>query len=133
VALVVTAFVTDNGLAAVLSLTAPPTVVPEIVKLPLSRRFPMLGEKLVLFFSANPATTQLLALCVVRAMLRLAPDPVFRAVKPSVTTPEYSATSTRLFAKAERFTVIAVEAAALCAAHFSTRAPEPLLTAAINV
>ncbi|PYX74137.1 MAG: hypothetical protein DMG72_11025 [Acidobacteria bacterium] len=93
----------------------------------------MLGKKLALFFSPNPATTQLLALAVVRAMLRLLPDPVFVAVKPSVPTPEYSATSTRFFARAERFTVTAVEAAALCVAHISTRAPVPLLAAAINV
>ena len=132
VVFIVTAFVTDEGLAAVLSLTAAPTVVVS-VKLPLSRRFPTPGKKLLPFFSPKPATTQPLALCVVRAMLRMVPDPVFVAVAPNIPTPEYSTTSTRFFTIAERFTVIDVEALARWAAHISTRALVPLLTAAINV
>ena len=64
-----TALITDDGVAALLSVTAAPTVLPETVRLPLSRKFPVFGENVVLFFSANPATTQLLLFSVLRDTL----------------------------------------------------------------
>ena len=130
---IITVLLTGEGSRAVLSFSAAPTVVVDNVKLPLSRRFPTLGEKLAAFFSPNPDTTQALLLCVVSEMLRLVPDPVFVAVNPSVPTPEYSATSIRLFTEAERLAVTEVEAATPWAAHISTRALVPLLIAPIKV
>src|SRR5438876_4374122 len=87
----VTAFVTGDGMAAVLSFTAAPTVV-VAVKLPLSRRLPVLGEKVVAFFSPNPATTQLLPLRVVSVTVGFAFAELLLVLRPNAPTPEYSAT-----------------------------------------
>jgi len=130
---IVTAFVTEDGDTAELSLMAPPTVIGETVKLPLSRKFPVSALNVVLFCSPNAATTQLLPSCVCRATLRFVPDPFVVAFMPKLVTPEYSPTSIQCFAVCERCMVMEVEAATPWLTHISVRTDALRTAAATNV
>src|SRR6185437_6159 len=85
-ATIVTAFVTDDADAAVLSFTAALSV-PRFPNSCAFRRLPVFAVIVAELLLLNPATTKLFASCVVRLIVWFAVAPKFTAVAPIAWTP----------------------------------------------